>query len=176
MVVLDQISLRRPQSVHGERDPILYFNEARFPHHGRRPLSLCTPKMTKKRRTKVMLGATWATCFACCTSCAHACPRIGPLRKFLIRNIVEAAAIRDISEVSAFDAHSFPSCVKLHYCLSESIYSKVVRNHSWEARKDRTPAPLRPLGGSLPCPPPKAHVRIQVLKETERNIATMKGQ
>mmetsp|Transcript_2285 Transcript_2285/g.15204 ORF Transcript_2285/g.15204 Transcript_2285/m.15204 type:complete len:108 (-) Transcript_2285:348-671(-) len=75
-----------------------------------------------------------------CESSAIMVPKDKAIKRFIVRNIVDSSAIRDIQDACVYDGYALPKLYrKVYYSISAAIHSRIVRVRSRELRRSREP-------------------------------------
>ena len=95
-------------------------------------------KKTEKWWSKQIESWTYFGC-----TCGRIVPKDKAIKRYTVRNMVDASSLRDIKDNRAFDNFSIPKLfTKLQYCISCGIHLRVVRVRNVEVRRNRAP-PVR---------------------------------
>ena len=75
-----------------------------------------------------------------CVNCGRLCPKDKAVKRFTIRDIVDASSKKDLEENRAFETYIIPKLyIKMQYCIGCGIHSRIVKVRSNEDRKNRQP-------------------------------------
>mmetsp|Transcript_52755 Transcript_52755/g.120226 ORF Transcript_52755/g.120226 Transcript_52755/m.120226 type:complete len:104 (+) Transcript_52755:41-352(+) len=77
-----------------------------------------------------------------CVSTGKAIPKDKAIKRFIVRNIVDASSMRDLREASAYESYALPKLyVKQYYSVEAAVHQRIVRSRSSENRRNRDPPP-----------------------------------
>ncbi|OIV98060.1 hypothetical protein TanjilG_09553 [Lupinus angustifolius] len=98
--------------------------------------------------------------FICCSNCGKCCPKDKAIKRFLVRNIVEQAVVRDVQEACVYERNILHLFKLLHHLsfyrvLTQRVHSRTDRRkrdppQHFIRRRDDAPRPGQP--GQAPRP------------------------
>jgi len=75
-----------------------------------------------------------------CSNCGRRCPKDKAVKRFTIKDIVDASSKKDLEEQRAFETYIVPKLyIKMQYCIACAIHSRIVKVRSVEDRRIRAP-------------------------------------
>jgi len=75
-----------------------------------------------------------------CASTGKAIPKDKAIKRFVVRNIVDASSMRDIRDASAYESYALPKLyIKQYYCIEAAVHQRIVRSRSRADRRIREP-------------------------------------
>eukprot|EP01029_Cantina_marsupialis_P007275 TRINITY_DN1801_c2_g1_i1.p1 TRINITY_DN1801_c2_g1~~TRINITY_DN1801_c2_g1_i1.p1 ORF type:complete len:119 (-),score=1.11 TRINITY_DN1801_c2_g1_i1:85-420(-) len=76
--------------------------------------------------------------FRFCNNCGRSVPKDKAIKRFQVRNVIDASSERDVRMASALEEYTIPKLyVKQEYCVSCAIHRRIVRVRSHEGRRER---------------------------------------
>lgn len=75
-----------------------------------------------------------------CVNCGRLCPKDKAIKRFNIRDIVDASSKKDLEENKAFENYIIPKLyIKMQYCVGCGIHARIVKVRSNVDRRSRAP-------------------------------------
>ena len=111
-----------------------------WPHSGEVASSVSHPVCFQHYETKWGYVAVKTKYDERCASTGKAIPKDKAIKRFIVRNIVDASSLRDIKEASAYQEYQLPKLyLKMYYCVEAAVHQRIVRGRSRTDRRIRTP-------------------------------------
>jgi small subunit ribosomal protein S26e len=78
-------------------------------------------------------------------------PKDKAVKRFMVKNMIETAAQRDLKEASVYEVYAVPKMyLKVEYCISCAVHAHMVRARNAAQRKIREPPPRFRAGDNKP--------------------------